>query len=159
MKHLVKALSFMLCLSTFGTLSYADDMDPNAAALKYRQAQMWLIGMNFGPIVAMAKGEMEWNDDMIKAFAADLDKAASLNGMRGYPVGSHVGKTEAKPEIWENMDEFKSMNDDMIEAAAGLAKAAATGDKKQIMGAFKKTGGTCKACHDDYKAKEYLNQD
>ena len=39
----------------------------------------------------------------------------------------------------------------------GLYDKAVTGDKGKIMEAFKATGGACKACHDDYKSKNYLN--
>ena len=32
-----------------------------------------------------------------------------------------------------------------------LAKVAATGDKAAILAQFGKTGGTCKACHDNFR--------
>ena len=41
-------------------------------------------------------------------------------------------------------------------AAAGLLEAAQSGDKGAIGAAVKKTGGTCKSCHDEYKSKDYL---
>ena len=71
---------------------------------------------------------------------------------------THVGKTKAKPEIWKNKADFEKKMQDMTAATEVLAKAAAAGEKGAIMKAFKETGGTCKACHDDYTSKEYLNQ-
>jgi len=37
-----------------------------------------------------------------------------------------------------------------------LAEVAAQGDRAAIQGQFGATGKTCKACHDEYKAKDYL---
>jgi cytochrome c556 len=100
---------------------------------------------------------MTWNDESFQHFADDLATAASLDIARGFPEGSHTGQTRAKPEIWENKTDFDSKIGDLKEATMALKIAAVTGDKGKIMEAFKATGGACKACHDDYKSKNYLN--
>ena len=41
-------------------------------------------------------------------------------------------------------------------AAANLADIAAEGDSTASREQFVATGGTCKACHDEYKSKDYL---
>ncbi|MFN2288497.1 MAG: cytochrome c, partial [Chromatocurvus sp.] len=69
---------------------------------------------------------------------------------------SEKGTTRAKPEIWDNMDDFESKLDDLRDAAASLDEAVEGGDRKNIANAVKDTGGTCKACHDEYKSKDYL---
>ena len=65
--------------------------------------------------------------------------------------------TRARPNIWSNMDDFQSKLDDFRAAAAQLA---GNGQPRQIRDAsreqFIATGGTCKACHDEYKSKDYL---
>ncbi len=38
-----------------------------------------------------------------------------------------------------------------------MAEVAGGGNKKAILKQFQKTGGACKACHDEYKSKDYLN--
>jgi cytochrome c556 len=55
------------------------------------------------------------------------------------------------------MDDFRAKLGDFRREAAKLADVAGSGDQKAIMEQFKATGGTCKACHDEYKAKDYIN--
>ena len=122
----------------------------------YRQSYFHLIAANFGPIGAMLKGEMPWDEARLKMFADDLAAISGADVTRAFAPGSEKGTTRAKPGIWENMDDFKSKFGDLQTAAAGLKVAAATGEKAAIGAAAKKLGGACKACHDEYKSKDYL---
>ena len=122
----------------------------------YRQSIFALIGMNFGPIAAMVKGDIPWDQDSMQGYADDLDDIVDLDLIRGFAPGSEKGTTRAKPEIWDNMDDFESKLDDLRDAAASLDEAVEGGDRKNIANAVKDTGGTCKACHDEYKSKDYL---
>lgn len=135
-----------------------EELDPNAMALMYRQAAMTLVGHNFGPMVSMMKGEMPWDDAMFKRWAQDLAAVSSIDMMRGFRPGSGVGKTMAKPAIWDNMDDFREKMAELPKVTNALALAAAAGDKAAIGDAFKAVGASCKQCHDDYKSKDYLNQ-
>ena len=54
------------------------------------------------------------------------------------------------------MDDFQSKLDNFRAAAASLADIAAEGDPAASREQFVATGGTCKACHDEYKSKDYL---
>lgn len=122
----------------------------------YRQSWFTLLAMNFGPMGSMVKGEMPWNDEQLKGFAADLEAVTQLNLMRGFPDGSDKGTTRAKPDIWKNKADFEAKFADLQKAAAKLNAVAQTGDRKAISEQVGATGKTCKACHDDYKAKDYL---
>ena len=75
---------------------------------------------------------------------------------RGFAPGSEKGKTRAKPAIWENTDDFAQKLANFRSEAAALAEAASAGDKAATVEQFKQTGGTCKACHDNYKSRGYL---
>ena len=143
-----------IMLSSPLAISHFDD---KAIPQSYRQSFFALLAANFGPLAAMVKGEMTWNAESFQHFADDLATVASLDIARGFPEGTHTGQTRAKPEIWENKADFDSKMGDLKEATMALKIAAATGDKGKIMEAFKATGGACKACHDDYKSKNYLN--
>lgn len=143
----------LICLSPLATSHFDDKQVPQS----YRQSYFALLALNFGPMAAMVKGEIPWNDAAFQGYADDLATAASLNIVRGFPEGSHTGQTRAKPEIWENMEDFKAKSQDMKTSTVALQQAAASGDKDAIIGAFKKTGGSCKACHDEYKSENYLN--
>ena len=70
--------------------------------------------------------------------------------------GTDKGTTRAKPEIWQNQEDFKVKLTNMREALAGLQVAAGSGDKKIVAQAVGDAGKSCKACHDEYKAKNYL---
>lgn len=122
----------------------------------YRQSLYALLGANFGPMGSMLKGEMPWNEAQFISWSKDLSKVASLDIMRGFPAGSGDGKTRAKPEIWQNIPDFEAKINDLRKETREMAEVASSGDRKAIMMQFQKTGGTCKACHDEYKSKDYL---
>ena len=81
---------------------------------------------------------------------------AKISVERGLASGSEKGKTRAKSAIWENTDDFAQKLTNFRSEAAALAAAANAGDKAATIKQFKQTGGTCKACHDNYKSRGYL---
>lgn len=122
----------------------------------YRQSIFALVGANFGPIAAMVKGDIPWDEDAMEGYADDLEDIVGLDLVRGFAPGSEKGTTRAKPEIWDNVDDFASKLEDLRDAAEALEKAVDSEDRKVIASAVRDTGGACKACHDEYKAKDYL---
>ena len=122
----------------------------------YRQSYFTLLAMNFGPIAAMVKGDMPWDEAKLKSFGHDFAAIASADVARAFPPGTDKGTTRAKPGIWENMDDFGAKYADLQEAAKVLKTATASGDKEAVAMAVRQTGGACKACHDEYKSKDYL---
>ena len=134
-------------------LSHLNDEEPMQS---YRQSYFTLLAMNFGPMAAMVKGEMPWDDDRMVAFAEDFAAVAGIDVARAFGPGSDKGTTRAKPAIWENTDDFLEKYANLQAASKDLLAAAKSGDREAIGGAIKNTGGTCKACHDEYKAKDYL---
>ena len=131
-------------------------LDENEFHQSYRQSYFALMGANFGPMGAMVKGEMPWNQEQLQGFADDFNAVASLNLLRGFPDGSDKGTTRAKPEIWENRDDFAQKLSDMQAAAKDLGVAVKGGDRAAIAQQVGAVGQTCKACHDEYKSKDYL---
>ncbi len=122
-------------------------------AIKYRQAALTLLGWNITPIAAMMKGEAPFDARKAELHAVRLQQVAPMI-VEGFPAGSESGApTKAKPEIWRNMDDFKAKAADMEQATAGLVAAARSGDQKQVGQALGAVGNTCKACHDQYRAK------
>jgi cytochrome c556 len=121
-----------------------------------RQSYFALVVMTFGPMGDMVKGKIEWNGDQFATWANDLAAISSVSVERGFAPGSDKGKTRAKPAIWENPEDFAEKLAALRTEAAALSAAAKSGDKAAAVAQFKKTGGTCKACHDEYKARNYL---
>ena len=135
-------------------VSHFDDKEPLQS---YRQSYFTLLATNFGPMGAMVKGDMAWDDAMMKTYAHDLAALAELDLMRGFAPGSDKGTTRAKPGIWDNTDDFADKYANLQTAARELNSVVSSGgDRKAIAQAVGATGKACKACHDDYKAKNYL---
>lgn len=91
----------------------------------------------------------------IRANAAKLVQL-SQQASGWFPVGTgpDVGKTRAKPGIWQTPDDF-ALKVRNFQAAAKAFNAAASGsDAAAINAAFGQLGGTCKACHDNYRSEE-----
>ena len=122
----------------------------------FRQSYFTLLAMNFGPMAAMVKGEMPWDEGRMLAFAEDFNAIARVDVARAFGPGSDQGKTRAKPAIWTNKADFTEKQQALQDAAGDLLSAARSGDRKAIGGAIKNTGGACKGCHDKYKSKDYL---
>lgn len=136
-----------------GAVSHMNDKE---MAQSYRQSWFALVGMNFGPMVEMLKGNIPWNDEQMAAWGNDLATLATMDIARGFVDGSEKGTTRAKPEIWQNKADFAQKMDDMKTAIAALQTAAASGDKGAIGKNIAATGKSCKSCHDEYKSKDYL---
>jgi cytochrome c556 len=89
-----------------------------------------------------------------KASAAINQQAPKLVSWFPAGTGPNVGKTRAKAEIWQKPEDFVVKAHDFTVAANELDAAAKRGDVGQIKTSFKALGGTCKACHDPYRAPE-----
>ena len=135
-------------------VSHYDDKEP---AQSYRQSWFALMAANFGPMTAMVKGDIPWQENEMAAYADQLAALVTLDVMRGFADGTDKGTTRAKPEIWENKADFAAKMDDLTAAVNTLQVVANQGtDRKAIVEGVAATGKACKACHDDYKSKNYL---
>ena len=124
------------------------------AAIHYRQSVYTMIGWNFVPMVDMIKNKSPWDN---AEFARHADRIAFLAPqlLEGFPEGSDKGAdTEAKPDIWKNMDDFKSKMNDLVRESKTLADVAKAGDEAKTREQFKKTAGACKSCHDKYRSED-----
>ena len=68
-------------------------------------------------------------------------------------TGPELGKTGAKPEIWQNWPDFTAKLHNFQGAAKMFNAAAASGDVGAIKARYADLGGACKACHDKYRAE------
>jgi cytochrome c556 len=69
-------------------------------------------------------------------------------------TGPDVGKTRAKPEIWQKPEDFAAKTRAFQAAAKAFNATAKAGNVAAIKAAFGEFGKTCKACHDLYRAPE-----
>jgi cytochrome c556 len=69
-------------------------------------------------------------------------------------TGPDVGKTHAKPAIWEKPEDFVQKARDFDAVAKAHDAAARGGDVNAIKASFADLGKSCKSCHDPYRAKD-----
>jgi cytochrome c556 len=121
--------------------------------IKARQTLMKANGDAAKTGAAMAKGEAPFDLAAAqKIFATFQDAAAKMPGL--FPDNSKTGEdTEAKPEIWDNMADFKArfakFGDDAKAAAASVT------DLDGFKAAFGNIGkNDCGGCHQNYRVKK-----
>jgi len=131
-------------------------LDSDEFMQSYRQSFFALLGGTFGHMAAMAKGEIPWDSAAFQQRANNIAALVTINVTRSFPEDSDKGTTRAKPDIWSNKADFEAKFDDMVAAVGDLQRVAATGDESAMKKQLGDTGGTCKACHDEYKSKDYL---
>jgi cytochrome c556 len=88
-----------------------------------------------------------------KSAATIADLAAKSVNWFPAGTGPELGKTGAKPEIWQNQQDFSAKNEDFRTAAQAFNSAAASGNLDAIKSSFADLGKTCKACHDKYRSE------
>ena len=142
-----------LLLSPLAISHFDDKQIPQSC----RQSWFAMVAANFGPMVAMVKGEIPWQENEMAAYADQLAALTTLDVLRGFAEGSDKGTTRAKPELWESKPDFAAKMDDLKTAVNALQEVANQGtDRKAIATAVGVTGKACKACHDEYKSEDYL---
>ena len=121
--------------------------------IKFRQAGYSFMSWNMGKIKANLEGE--YNAQQVQAAATAIAGIAGsgMGALYGPGTEKDIGslKTRVKPEFFQEMPNVGKLATDFNNAAANLAKVAATGDKAAVQKAFADTGSTCKACHDKYR--------
>ena len=121
-------------------------------AIKYRKNSLFVMQQNFGRVAAMAAGKAPFDAKV----AADSAAVAAFGGQlpwAGFGPSTDKGETKAKPEIWSDKAKFDDYAKKMVAEMDKLSAAAKTGSLDNIKVAVNAVGGTCKSCHDDFRAK------
>ena len=120
-------------------------------AAEYREAIFEAIGGHMSAMVGIIKGEVPHPQDL--ALHAKGIAALAPVTQHIFPADSYIEGGHAKAEIWSDPETFAERRQNFLEAAAAIGAVADSGDQAAFMGAFKTLGGTCKGCHDDFRAK------
>ena len=129
----------------------AAEPTPAERAVGYRKGVFHAIAWNFGPMAGMVKNEIPFDADN---FALRAQRVAFLSTLplEGFIPDSRVGNTDAKPAVWEDMDEFKSMMQTFETEAGKLAEVAKDATEvAAVRPQFAQVGQACKDCHDKFK--------
>jgi cytochrome c556 len=121
-------------------------------AIKYRKNALFVMQQNFGRVAAMAGGKAPF-DAKVAAESAAVAEFTSKLPWEGFGPGTDKGDTKAKPEIWSEKAKFDDEARKMQAEMTKLSAAAKSGNLDSIKVAVNAVGGTCKSCHDDFRAK------
>lgn len=135
-----------LTISAFGAVAETEATNPTVIK---RMDSMKALGGSMKTLSGMAKGEMAFDATKANAAVAMIAEQGMMVPAL-FEANEEDPATEALPAIWENWDDFVAKNDDMVVAAKGVGEIA---DQGAIGAALGQIGGTCKACHDDYRKK------
>jgi cytochrome c556 len=81
---------------------------------------------------------------------------ASVNQQQWFAKGTgpEAGKTRALPEIWTKTADFDAAIKMFEGRAPKLLAAVKAKDAAAVQAAFREVGGSCKNCHDSFRAPE-----
>jgi cytochrome c556 len=154
MKLLTKtSISLALSAALIATAGYAASQTASSsnAGVAARHAQMQMVAYKIGMLGAVAKGEVEFDAEMVNSAATNLKMLASMDTASLWLDGTAQGEVDgsrAKAEIWSDRAGFIGKFKQMEDAAAGLVDVASLEDLRAGMGPL---GGSCKACHETYR--------
>lgn len=142
------SLAALLLAGSTGFASAADEI------ILLRQALMNANQESAKTIVAMLRRQIPF-DAAIAAAALSTVAHDSEVLPTFFPAGTEAAtdpanKSEARPEVWSDMDGFRALADKMAKDAAAAA-AAAAGDQQAFLAAFKTVSDNCNACHEKYR--------
>lgn len=120
-------------------------------AIKYRQSAMTVMSTHFGRVAAMANGRIPFDAKMAADNAAIAETMSKLP-WAAFGEGTDKGATtRAKPEIWSDNAKFKDASEKMQGEMIKFAAVAKGGNIDAIKAAAGAVGGSCKACHDNFR--------
>lgn len=136
--------------------SYVVMADPIEKAIKARQGYFTMLSTNMGPLSAMVKGELDYNEATAATHGSNIETITQYGLTMHFPEGSSTDKlgtaTDAKSKIWANFDDFKKKFANLQQAAVGAGESV-KGGKDNLRSVVSGLGKACKSCHDEYRVK------
>lgn len=146
----------VLIVAALSAASAAADLGDDV--VQARRGYFKMLGLEIGPLGAMAKGEIAYDAAVAQGHADDLATLAAYGVgdlfLDGTSQDDRVGDTRALPAIWADPADFAAKAQGFAEAAAALRAAAGQG-RAALGPAVGAVGAACKACHDSYRAKDF----
>ena len=116
--------------------------------VKERMMIMKEMADNTKIIGQMLKGKTSFDENEAK-LALERLSSLSLKTPKVFEVNATDPKSEAKPAIWDEFDEFTKLSQDLAEATEILA--GSVGTINDLRPALKRVSSGCKACHSKYR--------
>jgi cytochrome c556 len=152
MKLSTKAAAVALALGAACTAAWAATPAQTIAA---RQANFKAIGKAFKALRDEV-GKDAPSQAVLSANATILaNSAARIPGLFPAGTGQASGvKTAALPTIWTRNGDFRASANQLLTSARAVQGAAAAGNINGVKAGLGRLGGSCKSCHDVFKAKD-----
>ncbi|MBE1288106.1 MAG: cytochrome c [Alteromonadaceae bacterium] len=141
-----------ILLASFSTSAALSDKQAKNA-VEFRKSIFQLVKSNVGPFGAMAKGQMPIDEALIEKNATRLHQLSLM--LPDYFVAdtrNNDVQTSALDKIWDNQGDFNQKAQNMTTKSEELLDAVQNKKSDEYVGKMRAIFGTCKACHDDYKA-------
>ena len=152
MKKMIRAAA-LLAAAAAVSLPAAAQFAKAEDAINYRQSAFAVLGHHFGRLGAMANGKMPY-DAAVAAADGDVIAAVSALPFTGFVPGTEKGHgTKVRPQAGKELPKVKEMEQKMITEVGKVSVAAKSGNLDQLKAAFGPASQTCKACHDNYRAR------
>ena len=143
MKIVTKTLAAGLILIA-GAAIASEAADPN---VKAREELMETLGKNMKVLGDIAGGKAAYDAAAAEAAKGAIVAAAGEIAAKFEPQATDP-KSEAKPEIWSNWEDFLAKD----KALSDAATAWDVSSPESIGAGMGAVGGACKACHTAYRA-------
>lgn len=143
-------------LAVAGTTAWAQTAPKPEQLIKWRQSAYQVVAWNTGRIKASLEGS--YNRDEVAKAAATIAALANAGLGALFAPGSEQGKgwhdTSAKIELFQNGARAGELSAAFGREANELSRVASSGDAAAVKTQFAKLTGTCKGCHDEFRAKD-----
>lgn len=156
-KLLVAAIAASIAATvTFAPITVAKEVTSAKQAnnaITFRKSLFQLIRSNIGPMGAMARGKMPYDQALLSKNAERMTQlAAMVPDYMASDTSKFNDDSDAKVEIWQNKDDFNAKAEAFYQASKALQAVVASGEESAYRGAIGKLSSTCKGCHDDFKS-------
>jgi len=150
-KATIAALALTLPIATSTALA-----DPLKDTIEARQGFYKLLGANMGVFAGMAKGEIEYDAAAAQTAADNIAALTNYNMTHLYMPGTsaddYPDDSRALAKIWDDFEGVGEKGAAFVKAAMNMQAEAGKG-KAEMGAALGQLGGSCKGCHDTYRAK------
>ncbi len=144
MKRKSLALGLLLATAT-AALAHQGVQNP---AVQARMDGMSAIAKNMKILGQMSKGATEFDAALARSAAAAIaEHAAATPGL--FEANETDPKSEARPEIWSNFEDFATKATELETIAIGFSTSI--NDPTDLNAAMGALGANCKSCHSVYR--------
>ena len=142
---LFKMFTVVLITASSIVFAHSGVKDKN---VKERMMLMKEMANNTKTIGQMLKGKTPFDADEAK-LALERLSSLSLETPKVFKVNASDPKSEARPAIWDEFDEFTRLSKDLAETS--LVLAGSINSIEDLRPALKGVSSGCKACHRQYR--------